>query len=123
MAEKCIFSNRQKDADILDQSKIKELQELSLKIEQDDSGPSMFQEILSSFLEQAPLSLERIKEFSEAQDTPALLRESHKFKGMCLNIGATGLARLCREIEQSGQDTHHMQILELDRVLVRHGIF
>lgn len=80
--------------DLIDFDIVKGLKELG-----GDDGDDFLKEILDLYSEQYPLLLKQIKDFLKNSDYINLSKSAHALKGASLNIGAKGLASLCKTIE------------------------
>jgi HPt (histidine-containing phosphotransfer) domain-containing protein len=68
------------------------------------TDPGFLQQVLDMFMNQAPLSMEEIRQQFEKGDFTGMWKAAHKLKGTCLNIGAARLAEVCKEIERKGRN-------------------
>ena len=68
------------------------------------TDPGFLQQVLDMFMNQAPLSMEEIRQHFEKGDFTGMWKAAHKLKGTCLNIGAARLAEVCKEIERKGRN-------------------
>ena len=59
-------------------------------------------EVVQSFLDSAPRSLDAIAAAVDAGDLVELVAEAHGLKGACVTIGADDLADACRHLEEAG---------------------
>lgn len=78
-----------------------------------------FAVLLDTFFEDSVFRLQELKTSLEGQDTDALRRAAHSFKGSASNLGALALADLCMQVESlaaknslSGVDTLLKSIAE-----------
>jgi HPt (histidine-containing phosphotransfer) domain-containing protein len=60
-------------------------------------------EILDLFLRTSPQRLEQMREARLKGDTPELLAVAHSLKGAAVQLGAWGMAELCRQIQTLGR--------------------
>ena len=60
-------------------------------------------ELLELFLETAPRCLAAIDAALAADDAGRPAAKAHGLKGICLTIGAEGLAAACRAVEEAGR--------------------
>jgi HPt (histidine-containing phosphotransfer) domain-containing protein len=61
------------------------------------------EELVQMFLEDAGPRLEVIRAAIDAADADLLSREAHSLKGSSGNVGATGVERLSRELEEAAR--------------------
>ena len=66
----------------------------------DPDGDGFFQEVVSTFLANTAPQIETLKEACAAGDPHLVERAAHKLKGGCAAIGATGLSRMCADLER-----------------------
>jgi histidine phosphotransfer protein HptB len=82
-------------------------------------APGFLRELVSEFLVQAPLRMQRLRAAAEQSDPRALEREAHAFKGSCGSLGAFALAASCDRLETMGRDGscngHHEVMLGLEQ--------
>nr|WP_255263567.1 Hpt domain-containing protein [Pseudomonas aegrilactucae] len=57
----------------------------------------LYVKLLDTFLEDCEV---RIAQLQQAKDADGLGYAAHSFKGSCSNMGAMGLAELCRQLEE-----------------------
>lgn len=86
--------DRVPDAAAIDMQVIDGLRELG-----GDDEPGLLLEVVGLFLEDGPRRLVDIERALEQGDLRSLERAAHTLKSSSLNVGATVLAQLCREIE------------------------
>jgi PAS domain S-box-containing protein len=83
------------EAQLIDDSVLNELARL------DEPGtPSMLRGLLGDYLGEMPATVSAIKQHCREADGPALARRAHKLAGTSASLGASGVADLCRRIEQ-----------------------
>ena len=75
----------------------------SLKELGGDDDPGLFGELVDLFLRDMPPRLGALDEALQSKDAKALERAAHSMKSSCGNLGAMGLAELCRQIELFGR--------------------
>jgi two-component system, sensor histidine kinase and response regulator len=68
-----------------------------------DEYPEIAGELLDLFLTSTPPLLDELRAAAAAGDSTALRRVAHKLKGGCQNVGAVGMATLCRAIETGAE--------------------
>lgn len=86
------------DGDVLDQSVIASLRELG-----GDDGGALLRELIGLFLADSPPRLNEIESAMTAGDAKGVEKAAHALKSSCANLGATRMAELCRQLEQSGR--------------------
>jgi HPt (histidine-containing phosphotransfer) domain-containing protein len=62
--------------------------------------PEFVGELVDTFLADAPTQLAAMRRATEAGSAEDLVRPANTLKGNALNMGATSLAELCRQIEE-----------------------
>jgi two-component system sensor histidine kinase/response regulator len=62
-------------------------------------------ELVSLYVQDAPVRLTAMRDALQRADIPALRREAHTLKGSSSTIGATGVADLCADLEARGDRT------------------
>lgn len=101
------------DVPVLNQAALQRLMDIGRQ-----TDPGFLQQILDMFMKQAPKDIAEIKEALEKGDFASLWKTAHKLKGTCLNIGASRLGALCRELESKGKGLEisglHALCLQLD---------
>ncbi len=68
-----------------------------------DSDPTLFKELVETFLADSPPRLEAMSLAAKAAQAEALERAAHGLKSSAGNMGARILAELCKELEQRGR--------------------
>jgi HPt (histidine-containing phosphotransfer) domain-containing protein len=81
--------------DIIDMQVIEGLRELG-----GEDEPGLLIEIVALFLADAPQRLGEIDRALATGDLRSLERAAHTLKSSSQNVGALGLARMCREMEE-----------------------
>jgi HPt (histidine-containing phosphotransfer) domain-containing protein len=76
----------------------------ALKQFQQIGEPDFVTELIDLFLDDTEVQLESLRVAVSKNDMPEVLRLAHLVKGSSGNIGATGLAELCHEIEKLDRD-------------------
>lgn len=77
----------------------------ALKKFQQTGEPDFVTELIDLFLDDTTVQLESLRVAVSKNDVPEVRRLAHLIKGGSGNIGATGLAELCHEIEKLDFDT------------------
>ena len=79
---------------VFDTSIVEELQSIGVPGE-----PDLFSELAGQFLDQMPAWLNDIRSAASNGDTETVRRLAHKLLGLCRQIGAERIARVCDELE------------------------
>lgn len=61
-----------------------------------------FETLIHTYLSDSRERIESLKAAMNDGDADAVAKTAHSFKGSCINIGATRLGVLCREVEKAG---------------------
>jgi HPt (histidine-containing phosphotransfer) domain-containing protein len=77
----------------------------ALKKFQQTGEPDFVTELIDLFLDDTAVQLESLRVAVSKNDVPEVHRLAHLVKGSSGNIGATGLAELCHEIEKLDRET------------------
>lgn len=83
------------EPDVLDMRILNELRELG-----GEDDPALIGELIEIFLSDAPQRLEEIAKGLSRGDLQSVERAAHTLKSSSANIGAIGLSRICREMEE-----------------------
>jgi len=78
----------------------------------------LFSELAELFLDQMPGWLEDIRDSAESGNTDSVRRQAHKLLGLCRQIGAQRMARICDEIESTRADTINSDLLRRVNMLI-----
>lgn len=70
-----------------------------------DDADSFIEDIIRSYLSDAPKLLETLKESMTNGDSARFVRSAHTLKSNSATLGATELAALAAELEQTGKTT------------------
>lgn len=81
------------DSDILDEIRFIEKQ----------GSPNFMRQIIGTYLRDSAKLLQAIREAVSQNDSDAIREIAHSFKSASGNMGATGLASLCKEMEDMGR--------------------
>ena len=86
-------------------------------------GEDFLEKLVEVFSLEAPKLIKRIETLLEERNQPDLADSGHKFKGMCLNVGADRLSILGKTIETAAKagnlDELDEVVKELDSVLAK----
>jgi HPt (histidine-containing phosphotransfer) domain-containing protein len=63
---------------------------------------SLLVRLVEAFLAEAPASMAALHDAIEQADGPGLHRGAHRLRGSAANLGATGMAALCGDLEALG---------------------
>jgi HPt (histidine-containing phosphotransfer) domain-containing protein len=85
--------------DVLDMRILAELRELG-----GEDDPGLIAELIDIFLSDAPQRLQDISRGLTSGDLATVERAAHTLKSSSANIGAIGLSRICREMEQNARE-------------------
>lgn len=83
----------------------------------ESTGADFIQELITTFLEDAPLQIQQMKEALQKKDAEAFRRAAHTVKSNAATFGATELANIARELENMGRENNleignKLQIME-----------
>jgi HPt (histidine-containing phosphotransfer) domain-containing protein len=81
-------------AGVLDRQVLEELSEL-----QTTERPDLVARVINLYLVESPKLIQKLKEATGASDAPEIARTAHSLKSSSANVGATGLSRLCGDLE------------------------
>ena len=68
-----------------------------------DDAPSVLAEVISSYLEDAPLRLQAITLAVVHADAAAVQKSAHAFRSLSVTVGAIPVAQLCEALETMGR--------------------
>lgn len=80
---------------VLDLRVLQELRELG-----GEDDPGLIAELIEIYLADAPQRLQEISKGLDSGDLKVVERAAHTLKSSSANIGATGLSRICNEMEE-----------------------
>jgi HPt (histidine-containing phosphotransfer) domain-containing protein len=92
-------SGNARAGDVLDMRILTELRELG-----GEEDPGLIAELIDIFLSDAPQRLQDISKGLATGDLQIVERAAHTLKSSSANIGAIGLSRICREMEQIARE-------------------
>jgi CheY-like chemotaxis protein/HPt (histidine-containing phosphotransfer) domain-containing protein len=69
-----------------------------------DGDKELFREILQTFLQDAPLQIEKLKQALEEGDLSQTEKQAHSLKGAAMNIGGIALQAVAFDLEVSGKN-------------------
>lgn len=75
----------------------------SLKSLCDPGDLSLFHDLIDTYLADSPTRLEAVEAALAANDAGAMERAAHGLKSSSANMGALGLASLCKQLETLGR--------------------
>jgi two-component system, sensor histidine kinase and response regulator len=93
--------------DLIDDSRIRTFR---------DDYPDIAGQLVDLFVQSAPPLIAELRAAAGGGDRDGVRRAAHKLKGSCLNIGATRMAELCRELEGGDSDSE-AAVDELEQAL------
>ncbi len=70
---------------------------------QREGAPDIVAKLVNLYLEESPKFLQSLKDAIPSGDADAMQKAAHKFKSNSANVGAMGLAALCKELEEMGR--------------------
>jgi len=76
-------------------------------------GEDFIRKLVEVFSQEAPKLILSIKETVEKKNKTELAKLGHKLKGMCLNVGASALSQLGREIEMNAHKIGENSVTDL----------
>lgn len=82
--------------------------------------PNLLHKIIGMYLESSAKLFQQLQDAVAGADPEALRQAAHSLKSSSANLGATRLAALCRELEQSGRERRLEGVVELLRELEIH---
>jgi signal transduction histidine kinase/DNA-binding response OmpR family regulator len=85
-----------------------------------DGSEDLFTELARQFLTYMPEQLDEISSSAEADDIAGVRRHAHRLLGLCQQIGAVRIAKLCRKIEDAPKQVSS-DVLERDIASLRQG--
>jgi HPt (histidine-containing phosphotransfer) domain-containing protein len=68
-----------------------------------DGDEELFKEIVKTFLDDAPLQVEKLKQALMEENLNQLEKQAHSLKGAAMNIGGNALQAIAFEVELSGK--------------------
>lgn len=90
----------------------------SLKDLGGEDDPELFSELVDAFLTDAPARLDAIDRCIASGDVEGVARAAHPLKSSAANMGAVGLAEICRRLEtdaMAGKDAGLLEYASLAR--------
>ncbi len=96
----------------LNESVLADLREL-----QEEGGPSILEELIGLFLEDAPPQIAALWESVEYGNAHAVERIAHTLKGSSGNMGATRMAAICSGLEEVGASGDLSEVSERVKLL------
>jgi HPt (histidine-containing phosphotransfer) domain-containing protein len=66
---------------------------------EDGEDTGWFAECVKTFVSETGLGMAKMRQAVERGDLKGLAAIAHEYKGTCANIGASAMARTCRELE------------------------
>jgi HPt (histidine-containing phosphotransfer) domain-containing protein len=79
-------------------------------------GPDIFAELVEMFVRELPVRLSALRASLDHKDPEILMREAHRLKGSCHQMGATRLAAMCYAVEQAGRGNLLVDASKLDEI-------
>ncbi|HEY9621802.1 MAG TPA: Hpt domain-containing protein [Crinalium sp.] len=84
--------------DIIDREILQNIRDIA-----GDQADELLEELIQNYLEDAPQSLQRIREALSADDAAKLEAAAHALRSISLNLGAASLADVCQSLEFIGR--------------------
>ncbi|MCB9228401.1 MAG: Hpt domain-containing protein [Deltaproteobacteria bacterium] len=84
-----------KNSHLINAEQLNALRELS-----EDDEEDLLSELIDIFFKNSPENLNHIEEAIQDRERERLLKETHKLKGSCANLGSVELKDLCQELEE-----------------------
>jgi HPt (histidine-containing phosphotransfer) domain-containing protein len=101
------------NSDLIDETILKEFCEFM-----GEDGDDLVKEVLEIYLRNAPEMIKRITNDISANNMKSLAADAHTFKGSSAQVGAVGIASLCREIDDAIQNEQFGEIKQIyDRLI------
>jgi len=72
----------------------------------------LFSELAGQFVQQMPAWLEEIKSAASHGDADSVSRQAHRLLGLCRQIGAERMARICNELESMDSESDETLMLQ-----------
>jgi CheY-like chemotaxis protein len=102
-------SAEQQSDDLINVNAIQRLKELNEKVD-----PDFFKVVINMFLQQSPHLIEEIKHYFDEGQYEKMGQSAHKLKGSSLNLGASNLAELCKQIEVKARNN---ELTDIDKMV------
>jgi HPt (histidine-containing phosphotransfer) domain-containing protein len=90
----------QADQNVLDHDRLRVLHDLT------PDSTALFDRFVASFIDTAPVSVERVRAAVVSDDAEALTSSAHQLKGSALNLGVPIIGALCLDLEVLGDEGH-----------------
>lgn len=95
-----------------------------LRILQEESGTNLLEELFSYFADDAPRTIEFLRQAIENHDWKSMNAEAHRFKSSCANLGADTMVMLCHRLQNFDECSEEkamelLQSLEREYQLVK----
>lgn len=78
----------------------------TFNILKESTDADFIRELINTFLEDAPLQIQRMKESLQKKDAELFTRAAHTVKSNAATFGANELASLARELESMGRENN-----------------
>jgi HPt (histidine-containing phosphotransfer) domain-containing protein len=78
-----------------------------------DGGNALVERVIETYLREAPIGLEKLREAISTADASAVAKAAHGLKSSTLNVGARGLGETFKEIESLARSNRLEGIAEL----------
>ena len=80
---------------------------------QTEDDPHLLKELLEMFLDDTEERLGKLRAAVREEDAEGIRQESHALRGSSVNMGATKIARICKELEHAGDSENLPEASEL----------
>lgn len=80
---------------------------------QEDGEPDVVTELIRLFVQHTPRMLQSMRDAIAKQQAETALRTSHALRGSSGNLGLTGMANLCSQLEEKIQIQHYKEATEI----------
>lgn len=88
------------DQNVLDHDRLRVLHDLT------PDSTALFDRFVASFIDTAPVSVERVRAAVVSDNAEALVGSAHQLKGSALNLGVPIVGALCLDLELLGDEGH-----------------
>ena len=100
------------DAPILDPQIIESIRKMAGM-----SAQALIQQLVESYLAEAPAMLEHIYQAMDTQDCVALSKAAHALRSSSANLGAVHLAQICTWLEEQGRLGNRLMLRDYQPLL------
>jgi PAS domain S-box-containing protein len=100
LARKSQSDDRPASNSLIDRERLNEISRLG-----SENDPDLVAQLIDIYLKDYATLLDALQRSIASSDVPALLKAAHKLKGSSLNLGVSGVAEFCKQIENLGATT------------------